>query len=268
MNADEKTIVTQAKVQARDPKWRLRNWVLAVALAVSVIGLVWGAYSNHVAKNAAVQAQSEAALAGRMLAAQLQQHGLTPVVQPPAPITPVPGPRGLTGPGPTQRQIDDAVAAYCSTHNQCGATPAMVAVQVASYLTANPPKPGPPPTQAQIATAASTYIAAHAADFQGKPGQNGTNGQDATDAQVQAAVAGYCDAHSDCAGADGKQGAQGVSMTDLQFTRDQNGACQVVITLHDPATGDDSTITHPAGDAACQVPPVTTPSPLLKLGGN
>jgi hypothetical protein len=54
-------------------------------------------------------------------------------------------------------------------------------------------------------------------------------------------------------GAQGAQGAQGVGVTDVRFEEDSSGTCQAVITLHDPATGTDSTVTHPAGAAACPV---------------
>ncbi|MGH3536357.1 MAG: hypothetical protein ACRDQG_16820, partial [Pseudonocardiaceae bacterium] len=77
-----------------------------------------------------------------------------------------------------------------------------------------------------------------------------------------AAVGAYCAAHGDCAGpagkpgAAGQQGAQGVSITDLKFQRDSSGSCHVVVSLHNPADGTDSTVTHPAGDAACTGLPI------------
>ena len=234
-----------------------------VALGVGVAALKMN--GDHLAAQ-----QSAAAVAGQQLAQQVRQLGANPVVQPPTPVA-APPVTGARGPGPTQQAIDDAVAGYFAVHPP-GATPAMVAVQVASYLTAHPPKPGPPPTPTQISTAASDYIAAHAADFQGQPGTNGSNGQDgqpgqnATDAQVQSAVDAYCDAHNQC---QGTSGPQGVSVTDLSFARDDSGDCMVVVTLHDPATGDDSTITHPAGDAACQPLPTTdTPTTTPGLLGS
>lgn len=200
----------------------------------------------------------------QQLAQQVRNMGGTPVVEPASPGPQgLQGAQGMQGPGPTDEQIDAAVTRILAAHPPApgqNATPAMVATAVAEFLTANPPAPGRAPTQQEIETAASTYIAAHAADFQGATGQsgtNGTNGKDATDAQVAAAVGAYCDAHNNCAGAtgttgaDGATGPQGVSVTDVAFARDSSGACQVVVTLHDPATGTDTTVTHSAGDAAC-----------------
>jgi hypothetical protein len=200
----------------------------------------------------------------QQLADQIVRLGATPVVQPviPAPsgptIVPVPV-------GPTQEQIDAVVAAQLAAHPPApgkNATPAMVAAIVADFLTANPPQPGRPPTPEEIATAASNYIAAHASDFRGA---SGAAGKDATDAQVKASVAAYCDAHNSCAGpkgdsVQGPQGSQGVSFTDLQFRRDGLGTCQAIAYFHDPATGKNSTVTHSAGDAAC---PVSTVAPLI-----
>lgn len=237
--------------------------------------LVIGLLAGGVGLTIITVAQRTAASAAQQLSHQVTDLGGTPVVEAPAPIAgPAgtagqPGQNGKPGPGPSQQQIDAAVFGYLAVHPP-GATPAMVAVQVAAYLTAHPPEQGPPPTATQIATAASDYIAAHSADFQGAAGTNGADGQpgqNATDDQVAAAVGAYCDAHSQC---QGQQGDQGVSITDLQFERDDNGDCQSVVTLHDPATGADSTITHTAGDAACApvTPPSTTDSsapPLLPL---
>jgi hypothetical protein len=160
------------------------------------------------------------------------------------------------------------VAAYLLAHPPApgkNVTPAMVATAVADFLTVHPPEPGHAPTPEEIATAASSYIASHVADFQGAPGKNGSDGKNATDAQVKAAVAAYCDAHGSCAGpkgdsVKGDQGAQGVSFLDLQFVRDGSGKCQAIASFHDPKTGKDSSVSHSAGDAAC---PVSTVAPLI-----
>lgn len=115
-------------------------------------------------------------------------------------------------PGPTDAQVAAAVDSWLRAHPPAPgqpATPAMVATAVAEYLTAHPPAPGRAPTGQEIAAAASAYIAAHAADFQGPTGERGANGQDATDAQVSAAVASYCAAHNNCAGPTGATGPTG-----------------------------------------------------------
>lgn len=259
--ADEPTLDPQqtARIASEGAKASGAHKLFVGFAGVLVIGLIAGGIGLAIV----TVAQRTAASAAQQLSRQVTDLGGTPVVEAPAPIAgPAgtagqPGQNGKPGPGPSQQQIDAAVFGHLAVHPP-GATPAMVAVQVAAYLTAHPPEQGPPPTATQIATAASDYIAAHSADFQGAAGTNGADGQpgqNATDDQVAAAVGAYCDAHSQC---QGQQGDQGVSITDLQFERDDNGDCQSVVTLHDPATGDDSTITHPAGDAACA--PVTPPS--------
>lgn len=277
---DTERIVTQAAEAAHDRRSH-RGLIIAVALAaVGVLGLFGLLLAQRVQVAQVRQQQAEAAVVAQRLADQVRALGARPVVQPPTPVAPaVPeAPPSTRVVGPTQADLDAAVERYFATHPP-GDTPAIVATKVAAYLTAHPPKPGPPPTPAMIATAASHYIQAHAADFRGQPGINGTNGvdgkpgQDATDAQVQAAVSSYCDAHNQC---QGPQGLQGVSVSDVEFDRDDSGTCMVVVTLHNPATGNNSTITHPAGDAACEPaipttttePPDTTSGGLLNLGGN
>lgn len=267
------TATTQAVTDARDHR---RDRIIAVLVVATVLGLVyvgWQLYESR-SRTASLQSQLEglvgqeaAAEAGeRQLATQVRQLGAQPVVQPPASTHPAPA--------ATQDQVDGAVDGYLAAHPPVGATPAMIAVQVAQYLTAHPPAGGPPPTAAVIATAAGDYISAHAADFRGQTGQagqDGHDGQNATDAQVASTVAAYCANHDACTG---QAGPQGVSVTDVSFDRSTDGTCQAVIALHNPATGADSTITHPAGDAACPAPaspttvPTTTPDgPLASLVG-
>jgi hypothetical protein len=274
MNADKETVVQHAVAAARDQSWRRGLWI-RYAIAAAAF-LVAGYFLAHLYMRTGELAdqQSQAAVAAERLAGQVRAFGATPVVQPPAPIagpTGAAGKTGPAGPGPTQQQIDDAVAGYFAEHPP-GPTPAEVGAQVAAFLTLHPPKQGAPPTPTQIATAASDYIAAHAQQFTGPTGQNGSDGQpgqNATDDQVAAAVAAYCSSHNQCQGSSGGTGAQGVSVSDVEFQRDSSGACMVVVTLHDPSSGNDSTVTHPAGDAACQAPPATTTTsqPPALLGG-
>lgn len=64
------------------------------------------------------------------------------------------------------------------------------------------------------------------------------------------------------AGADGQTGPagpQGVSVTDVEPVRQDDGSCVWVVSMHDPATGANSTVTHPAGDAACPAAPPSSP---------
>lgn len=207
-----RTIVTRAADAGRDA--RAHRWLyvggLAVVLGIGVLAFLWLAQRQEIGQLR--DSGNTTASQAQQLAQQVRSMGGTPVV---TPATPGPqGPVGATGPGPTQAQIDDAVAAYLAAHPPDAgkpATPAMVATAVAEYLTANPPTPGRPPTAQEIATAAADYISAHSAQF---TGPTGAAGKDATDAQVVAAVDAYCTAHDKCAGpagATGKTGATGAT---------------------------------------------------------
>jgi hypothetical protein len=272
----ERRIVQPSAVEAS--LFHRRIYIAGAAVVAGILGLavLWWAQNQEIGQlradgnTTAVQAQQ--------LADQVRSLGGTPVVEPATPGPQGPqgpsGQIGATGPGPTDAQIDAAVTRYLAAHPPApgqSATPAMVATAVAQFLAANPPAPGRPPTAQEIIAATTTYLAAHTGDFRGPAGaagsngQNGQNGKDATDAQVSAAVDAYCTAHNACtgpAGGTGKpgkpgdQGQQGVSVTDVAFARDSSGKCQVVVTLHDPAAGTDTTVTHSAGDAAC---PITGP---------
>jgi hypothetical protein len=188
-----------------------------------------------------------------------------------------------TPPGPTDGQISAAVDKWLSDHASelkvSGPTDAQVAAVVAQYLTEHPPAPGRPPTPDEISMATATYIAEHADQFKGAQGDSPTS------ADILAAVKTYCSSStpSPCAGpkgdtgpagangtngtngADGKQGVQGVSVSDVNFSRDSSGKCQLVVTLHDPASGTNITVVHPAPDALCPVssPPSTATSSTL-----
>lgn len=238
----------------------------AVVVLVGLVAVAIGLYS-------VVGQQRYAATSAQQLSEQLRQHGLTPVVQAPAPIAgPAgqpgqPGATGKQGPGPSQEKIDAAVFGYLAVHPP-GATPAMVAVQVAAYLTAHPPRPGPPPTSTQIATAASDYIAAHAGDFQGATGASGTNGSDgqnASDDQVASAVAAYCDAHGQCQGATGATGPQGAPAASWSWQDPSSGVTETC--TRDSGSPDDApTYTCSADQTVISTPPTT--GGLLNLGGN
>ncbi|MGH3096489.1 MAG: hypothetical protein ACRDMV_10895 [Streptosporangiales bacterium] len=261
---DEQTreIISRATASGLDRRGHRRMWVALAVLLVCVIGgVAYLSVSLHSASNRidvlSRQASSNAG-AAQTLASQVRSMGGTPKV--PAPQQGAAGPRGARGPGPSQQQINQAVAGYLTGHppeHGKDATPGMVAAAVAGYLTKHPPQPGRPPTQDEISTATASYLDAHPGQFQGTQGAAGPAGKNATTAQVSAAVAAYCGSHGGCAGPagpvgpSGEQGSQGVSVTDVAFQRDSSGTCQVVVSLHDPATGADSTVTHPAGSAAC-----------------
>jgi hypothetical protein len=99
--------------------------------------------------------------------------------------TPVPGPIGQTGPGPTDEQISRAVAAHFAANPPpAGRAPttAEIAAVVAAYMTANPPAPGRPPTADEIAAAVSRYFTAN-------PVRDGEPGRPPTEGEIRAAVA-------------------------------------------------------------------------------
>lgn len=175
--------------------------------------------------------------------------------------------------GPTDSQIAAAVDKWMSDHSAelkaVGPTDAQVAAVVAQYLTEHPPAPGQPPTPDQISLATATYIAAHADQFKGAKGDTPTS------ADILAAVQTYCASAtpSPCAGAKGDQGLagvngtngtngsngpQGISVTDVNFSRNSSGQCQFVVSLHDPASGANTTVLHPAPDTLCPVATTTT----------
>jgi hypothetical protein len=89
----------------------------------------------------------------------------------------------------------------------------------------------------------------------------GKDAPPATPEEIRAQVVAYCESRTDkCvgpAGPTGKQGAQGTSVRRQYFERDGGGVCQSRAELFDPATGNTTIMSAPAGDAAC---PVNAPS--------
>lgn len=268
---DRQTAVDAAVHAARDNRGHRVLYALVAVAVVGVLVLFLYAYTQKQrsddltaqvgqltteARHLSSQ-QEQAAVAGQQLAAQLKGLGQQPVVTPPTPVTAQPG---QPGPGPTQAEIDDAVSRYFVQHPlPPGQLPPVseVAGLVAQYLIANPPAPGQDATPQMVSDAVTSYCTGH----NGCAGPAGQNGQNATDQQVAQEVSAYCATHNDCAGTpgvngkDGATGPQGVSITDLVFQRDSSGVCQAIVTLHDPATNTDNTVSHPAGDAACPLLP-------------
>jgi hypothetical protein len=118
---------------------------------------------------------------------------------------PVPGAavQGERGPGPTPREISDAVAAYLVAHPPPAGRPpttAEVTAAVAEYLTAHPVEPGRPPTAAEISDAVAAYFAAHPVHDgkdgrDGKDGATGERGPGPTDEQIKSAVQAWLAEH-------------------------------------------------------------------------
>lgn len=172
-------------------------------------------------------------------------------------------------PGPSQAQVQGWVDTWLEDHpprDGKSVTPAMVARAVAEHMAGNGAE--------QITRVAQAYIAAHAEKFRGLPGLN------ATDEQVATQVAAFCAEHGDCQGPEGEKGdkgekgdtgeggPQGIGVVDIHPDRDDQGACVWVVVFENPATGEQRTATHPAGEAACPAapPPEETSGGLLPGG--
>lgn len=168
----------------------------------------------------------------------------------------------------TDAQIAQAVSQYLREHPAVSAWE--VATAVADYLTKNPPKPGRPPTPEEIQRYIYQYLADNPQQFKGKDGQN------ATDAQIVAAVTAYCSSAtpSPCAGpagpvgpkgdkgdpgdpgtpgTPGDPGRQGRGVVDVRFEF-SGDACQVIVTYDDGTS-----TTRLAGQSACAPPDPTVP---------
>lgn len=194
-----------------------------VAVAVVIVALLfallfWKVHENgtKAAENAAVARARGQALGTAN--AVLTQNGI-PEVKPTSPdatpgntevgpttpsSTPKVGPQGVQGeqgeqgPGPSDAQVQQAVASYCADHGNCRGKP----------------------TQAQVAAAVLSYCkgdncvgpaGADGVDATGEPGkdgQDGDRGPGPTDEQVATAVATYC-ANGACRGATGPSGPAG-----------------------------------------------------------
>lgn len=133
---------------------------------------------------------------------------------------------------------------------------------VISVYNSNKPadgKPGPAPTADQVLEAVQIVCGG------GKcQGPKGDAAPPASPAEIYAQVQAYCGSEgSPCRGPQGDRGetgAQGISVTDQRFVRDDQGACVFRVTYTNPADGTSRVADTPAGDAACPsvAPPVTT----------
>lgn len=254
-------------------------FLAGVLTAMAIVGLaIWiGQKAQTVeTKSKAVEQElapaKEQALQGRILASDIVTACANPTIV---------AELAKTGSSACQQ------AAQVQKQESVAPTDAQIYQAVSQWLATHPPAPGRPPTQAELLQAVTEtlrslgwpptedrireiavgYIADNPDDFKGDEGEKGNN---ATDAQVRAAVSAYCgQTPSPCAGASGKdgqpgakgdQGVQGISFKSLQFVRNQDDACTAVLTLYNPADGTESVLVSPAGDAACPGgAPTTTP---------
>lgn len=217
-HADEPQPIATPK---RTERFAAAALVLSLILLVGLVGVGLIAVSaKHDAnreksgKTAAVQAlataNSSLVKAGKSPVPTPSEAGPAPVVTRTVTQTPQAGPQG---PGPSNQQIQVAVAAYCSAvHCGAGPTAQQVAQAVASYCNAKGECRGAP-GQSIVGPSGSA----------GQNGAAGPAGQNATEAQVAAAVASYCGQPSapckgdpGAAGANGQDGASGAPGADGQ----------------------------------------------------
>lgn len=233
----ERTIVQPAADTARDQHAHRMVYLGFALMALAVVALA-SLYFGQKATisnlgdrvDGLVSSSNNVASQAQQLGDQVRKLGAVPVVQPP---TPAPDGPVTTqpAPGPTQAQIDDAVAGYLAAHPPApgaSATPAMVATAVGDYLGANPPAPGRAPTSTEIAAAANAYIASHLSDFigpQGSPGDTGPTGAAGpgpSAQQIADAVNSYCNpgagAVSPCEGPPGQTGPVGPPVASWTYT--------------------------------------------------
>ena len=165
--------------------------------------------------------------------------------------TPVPAPIVQRGPGPTDEQIDAAVAAYFAANPPpAGRAPttAEIASVVAAYMTANPPAPGRPPTAEEIADAVSRYFAAN-------PVRDGEPGRPPTEAEIRAAVAAELAANPPPRGEPGEPAPSVQSTTETY----SDGSTKTCVRSGGPDTDPQFTCTTTTPTA----PPPTTDPPIL-----
>jgi hypothetical protein len=157
---------------------------IILAIAVLILGLVGGVGGSLAlswtradeAEAVADEAESErdeAVAAVEDLCAQVRDLGRI-CVEDPAEFEGEAGPAGPTGPGPSDDQVYDAVAAYYQEHPNTGEpSPAEMTAYIANYLADHPPGP----SKEQVATALAEYLLANPPPA-GADGADGTDGSD------------------------------------------------------------------------------------------
>lgn len=147
--------------------WRIAMGTVLFAGVVAVLFMLFqlGSASTQLEslrRQSDAQNAQIAALSGGLATTeqQLKAHGIAPSAAPPSQI--IRGAAGPQGPGPSDVQVQVAVATYLAAHPPAvNASAAQVEDAVSAYLLLHPPTPGPGPTQAQIAAAVSSYLASN-----------------------------------------------------------------------------------------------------------
>jgi hypothetical protein len=247
-------------------------WYVAAAGVVALVAwLVWAvADTNHRLEQAdeTLDQQAEAIATSRenqerlarsaesnadaaaVLADQVRKLGERPLITPddlPEVIPGPPGqrgPMGPVGPGPSAAEIQSAVAVYCQSGRCDGRDPTtgQVAAAVAAYCDRRGECRGPRGAPGQDGQDGED--GAPGAD--GRDGADGADAPPPTQAQVDAAVARYCDANGGCRGPKGDRGEPGDDGTDavpftFRFTVQVNPVQQQTYTC--TVTAPDQTVT-------------------------
>jgi len=183
-------------------KRRLGDW--AVALVSAAFAVVLGVLIHQVDIMRQQITALDAALGDEQ--ANVEDLGGEPVAPDAEELlddpeySPLPGPKGDPGPGPSDTQVYAAVASYFTAHpvedgeDGANASPAAIAAAVGNYLAEHPPEqgdPGPPPTGEQVAAAVEAYLIANPPPA-GPPGEDG---EDASPEAIAQAVAAYMETH-------------------------------------------------------------------------
>lgn len=153
------------------------------------------------------------------------------------------GPEGKQGPGPTDEQLDAAVARWLVIHPipaGRGPTVAEITAALAAYLIDNPVEPGRPPSAAEIALEVARWFADHPVR-DGVDGKDGERGPGPTQEQIRAEVDAYMVEHPAPAG---PNCPEGTTLRPVRFLGGEAGL---------------GCVTDPA--------PMPTPAPIPLIGG-
>lgn len=237
MGSTKDTIIEESIASSHNPKSR----ILIVGLFVLLIGLLlamalsglalYNSLHGAAGKGVDLATQVQLACQHPKKSDQLKNlcHKADQVVDnsPVAPSSPGPsGAQGEQGPGPSDYQVSQAVAAFCATNGCTGPGPSatQVAQAVTLYCDQNGQCRGPVGGDGSPGSPGAT----------GAPGENATGapgpqGPPPTDDQIQSAVATYCDNHDNCQGPKGDDGKPGVVAVDSSACDPQDG--QVVASV-------------------------------------
>lgn len=183
--------------------WKDIGAVIAALLVGLLIFLVlWWKHDGDTRDHQRQQQINGLSRSNDALRKQVQQLGAKPVAPPAAkvkenPTAPIPTPTpSATAVGPSQDQVDAAVADYFKAHPP-GPTPAEIAAAAVNYLQQHPPpagpegKPGAPPSADQMFTAVASFCGQDSNPCRGVKGDKGDPGPGPTADQMAQAVHDY-----------------------------------------------------------------------------